>query len=264
MVLIRPLLQRQYLVVRYKMSTISFSKIRVLETGYNSARLNMAIDEALIENIAEAPVLRIYGWRPAAISIGYFQSMKEEVDLQKCSQLGVDVVRRLTGGGAVLHEFELTYSFITRQYPQNIMESYRWICDVVVMSINRLGFDAIFVPLNDIVVNSKKVSGSAQTRRKGVLLQHGTLLLGVDVDKMFSLLKVPSEKLRDKIIKDVKERVTSLAGITFDDMASSLKTSFAEKFGAKLVADKISTEEIGRAKWLAEQKYSSKEWNFKR
>jgi lipoate---protein ligase len=246
------------------MSTVMFSKIRVLETGYNPATLNMAIDEALIENIGEAPVLRIYGWRPAAISVGYFQSIKEEVDLEKCSQLGVDVVRRLTGGGAVLHEFELTYSFITKQYPQNIMESCRWICDAIVMSINRLGFDASFVPLNDIVVNGKKVSGSAQTRRKGVLLQHGTLLLGVDVDKMFSVLKVPSEKLRDKIIKDVKERVTNLAGTTFDDMASSLKTGFAEKFHAKLVADTLSTEEISRAKWLAERKYSSKEWNFRR
>ncbi len=246
------------------MSTIRFSKIRVLETGYNPATLNMAIDEALIEDIGESPVLRIYGWRPAAISVGYFQSIKEEVDLEKCSQLGVDVVRRLTGGGAVLHEFELTYSFITKQYQQNIMESCRWICDAIVMSINRLGFNASFVPLNDIVVNGKKVSGSAQTRRKGVLLQHGTLLLGVDVEKMFSVLKVPSEKLRDKIIKDVKERVTSLAGTTFDDMASSLKTSFAEKFDAQLVADNLSTEEISRAKWLAERKYSSKEWNFRR
>lgn len=246
------------------MSTIRFRKIRVLETGYNPATLNMAIDEALIETIDESPVLRIYGWRPAAISVGYFQSIKDEVDLERCMQLGVDVVRRLTGGGAVLHEFELTYSFLTKQYQQNIMESCRWISDAIVMSINRLGFDASFVPLNDIVVNGKKVSGSAQTRRKGVLLQHGTLLLGIDVDKMFSVLKVPSEKLRDKIIKDVKERVSSLAGTTFDDMASSLKTSFAEKFHAELVADNLSTEEISRAKWLAERKYSSKEWNFRR
>src|SRR5688500_3280938 len=204
------------------MSAIRFSGIRILETGYNNAALNMAIDEALIENIGEAPVLRIYGWRPEAVSIGYFQSIKEEVDLEKCSKIGVDVVRRLTGGGAVLHEFELTYSFITKQYPQKIMESYRWICEAIVVSINRMGFDASFVPLNDIVVKGKKVSGSAQTRRNEVLLQHGTILLGVDVDKMFCVLKVPSEKLRDKIIKDVKERVTSLAGTTFDDMALSL------------------------------------------
>jgi lipoate-protein ligase A len=81
---------------------------------------------------------------------------------------------------------------------------------------------------------------------------------------MFCILRVPSEKLKDKIIKDVKERVTSLVGTTFDDMASSLKTSFATKFNAKLVADTVSTEEISRARWLAERKYSSKEWNLRR
>jgi lipoate-protein ligase A len=252
------------LVARHKMSTIKFSKIRVLETGYNNAALNMAIDEALIENIGDAPILRIYGWRPAAVSIGYFQSIREEVDLEKCSKIGVDVVRRLTGGGAVLHETELTYSFITKQYPQNIMESYRWICETIVISIKRLGFDASFVPLNDIVVKGKKVSGSAQTRRNGVLLQHGTLLIDVDVDKMFCILKVPSEKFKDKIIKDVKERVTSLAGTTFEEMSSSLKTSFATKFDAKLLADTMSTEEINHANWLAERKYNSREWNRRR
>jgi lipoate---protein ligase len=246
------------------MSTIRYDKIRTVETGFNSAALNMAIDEALIESVSEAPILRIYGWRPAAVSIGYFQSMNEEVDVPKCREIGVDIVRRLTGGGAVLHENELTYSFLSRRYPQNIVESYKWICDAIVISINRLGFDASFVPLNDIVIAGKKVSGNAQTRRKGVLLQHGTILLDVNVNKMFSVLKVPSEKLRDKIIKDVKERVTSLAGTTYDDMATSLKTSFAVKFEAKLIADTLSTEEISRARWLAEQKYSNKEWNLRR
>lgn len=246
------------------MSTIKYDKIRTLETGFNPAATNMAIDEALMETVGEVPILRIYGWRPAAVSIGYFQSMNEEVNFAKCREVGVDVVRRLTGGGAVLHECELTYSFISREYPKNIMESYRWICDAIVMSINRLGFDANFVPLNDIVIAGKKVSGNAQTRRKGALLQHGTILLGVDVNKMFSVLKVPSEKLRDKIIKDAKERVTSLAGTTFDDMATSLKTSFAAKFESKLITDALSTREISRARWLANRKYSSKEWNLRR
>jgi lipoate-protein ligase A len=246
------------------MNTIKYDKIRTLETGFNPAVTNMAIDEALMETVGEVPILRIYGWRPAAVSIGYFQSMNEEVNFAKCREIGVDVVRRMTGGGAVLHECELTYSFISREYPKNIMESYRWICDAIVMSINRLGFDANFVPLNDIVIANKKVSGNAQTRRNGVLLQHGTILLGVDVNKMFSVLKVPSEKLRDKIIKDAKERVTSLAGTTFDDMATSLKTSFAAKFESKLITDALSTKEISRATWLANRKYSSKEWNHRR
>jgi lipoate-protein ligase A len=190
--------------------------------------------------------------------------MNEEVDVPKCREIGVDIVRRLTGGGAVLHENELTYSFISRRYPQNIVESYKWICDAIVISINRLGFDASFVPLNDIVIAGKKVSGNAQTRRKGVLLQHGTILLDVNVNKMFSVLKVPSEKLRDKMIQDVKERVTSLAGTTYDEMATSLKTSFAAKSEAKLIAVTLSTEEISHARWLAERKYSNNEWNLRR
>jgi lipoate-protein ligase A len=246
------------------MSTIRYDKIRTVETGFNSAALNMAIDEALIESVGQVPILRIYGWRPAAVSIGYFQSMNEEVDFTKCKEIGVDIVRRLTGGGAVLHEYELTYSFISRRYPQNVVESYKWICDAIVISINRLGFDASFVPLNDIVIAGKKVSGNAQTRRKGVLLQHGTILLDVNVNKMFSVLKVPSEKLRDKMIQDVKERVTSLAGTTYDEMATSLKTSFAAKFEAKLIADTLCTEEISHARWLAERKYSNNEWNLRR
>lgn len=246
------------------MSMIRYEKIRTLETGYNPAAFNMAIDESLMETAGEMPILRIYGWSPPAVSIGYFQSMNEEVDFAKCRQIGVDVVRRLTGGGAVLHEFELTYSFVTKEYPQNIMESYRWICEAIVLSIKRLGFDASFVPLNDIVIANKKVSGNAQTRKKGVLLQHGTILLDIDVSKMFSVLKVPSEKIRDKIIKDAKERVTSLSGTTFDDMTTSLKTSFAEKFECTLLEDTLSSKEISRAKWLAERKYTSKEWNFRR
>jgi lipoate-protein ligase A len=81
---------------------------------------------------------------------------------------------------------------------------------------------------------------------------------------MFCVLKVPSEKFKDKIIKDVKERVTSLAGTTFEEMASSLKTSFATEFDAKLLADTMSTEEINHANWLAERKYNSREWNRRR
>jgi lipoate---protein ligase len=246
------------------MTMMELRNIRVLETGCNPAALNMAIDEALMESIAETPVLRIYGWRPVAVSVGYFQTIKDEVDLERCSELGIDVVRRLTGGGAIFHECELTYSFVTKQYPQNIMKSYEWICDAIIISINRLGFDARFVPLNDIVINGKKVSGSAQTRKKGILLQHGTLLLGIDVDKMFSVLKVPSEKLRDKMIKDIRERVIGLTDITFDDMAASIKSSFAEKFDATLITDTLSIEEISHAKWLAQRKYGCKEWTFRR
>jgi lipoate-protein ligase A len=128
--------------------------------------------------------------KPAAVSIRCFQSLEEEVNVGNCNNLGIDIVRRMTGGGAVLHEHELTYSFITKKYPTNIMESYELICEPVIMCLKDLGFDAKFSPLNDIIVDNKKVSGTAQTRKQDILLQHGTILLDVDVNKMFSVLKV--------------------------------------------------------------------------
>jgi len=240
-----------------------FSEIRVLETGYNTAPWNMALDEVLMNGVNDMPVLRLYGWKPPAVSIGYFQSMEEEVDVKKCKNIGIEVVRRITGGGAVLHDSELTYSFMTTKYPQNIMESYKLICDAIVVCINKLGFDAKFAPLNDIIVNGKKVSGNAQTRKKGTLLQHGTILLDVNVEKMFSILKVPSEKIRDKIITDVKERVMGV-NKTFQEVAFALKEGFSEKFDARLIIDKLTIEEEYNANKLAKEKYAKDEWNWKR
>ncbi len=95
--------------------SLSFKEIRVIETGYDTAYWNMAVDEVLLNSTNDVPALRIYGWKPTAVSIGYFQRMEEEIDIKKCKQLDVDVVRRITGGGSVLHDSELTYSFITKR-----------------------------------------------------------------------------------------------------------------------------------------------------
>ncbi len=243
--------------------SVKFDKIRVIETGYNSAAWNMALDEVLMSSVNDTPILRLYGWRPPAVSIGYFQSLEEEVDLESCKKIGIDVVRRITGGGAVLHDAELTYSFVTRRYPQSIIESYKWICDAIIMGINRLGFNANFVPLNDIVLGGKKVSGNAQTRRNGVLLQHGTLLLTVDIEKMFSVLKVPSEKLRDKMVQNAKERVTGLRR-SFEEVSEAVKQGFAKRLNAELTPYNISPDEKMVIKNLVKEKYSKLEWTRRR
>lgn len=242
-----------------------FKQIRVLETGRNPGAWNMALDEALLTNLVDhdTPILRLYGWQPPCVSIGYFQSMEEEVDVLKCSNMGVDVVRRITGGGAVLHEFELTYTFITKNYPANILESYELICEPVVLCLNRLGYKAKYVPLNDIVVDNKKVSGNAQTRKNNTLLQHGTILLSVDIEKMFSMLKVPSEKIKDKMIKDVKARVTGI-NRSFEEVATNLKQSFAEIFGAQIIKDALSGKEKQDTEKLVIEKYSSRQWNWRK
>jgi lipoate---protein ligase len=241
-----------------------FSKIRLLETGHNSAYFNMALDQVLMSNVDETiPILRLYGWKPAAVSIGYFQNLEEEVNVRACKNLGIDIVRRMTGGGAVLHEHELTYSFITKKYPTNIMESYKLICEPVVMCLKDLGFNAQFFPLNDIIVDNKKVSGNAQTRKRNILLQHGTILLDVDVDRMFSVLNVPSEKMKDKVIRDVKARVSGLKK-PYDEVAIRLQKSFGQKFEVEIFKDSVKTDEEVGAKIMQKQKYCSYEWNYKR
>jgi len=235
-------------------------RIRLLETGVNNAFMNMAIDEILTES--KDTVLRMYSWKPSAVSLGYFQKVDEEIDEGACKQLGIDVIRRQTGGGTVFHDMELTYSVIFHEYPTNILESYRWICSAIIEGLSTIGISAEFSPLNDILVDGKKISGCAQTRRKGVLLQHGTLLLGVDIDKMFSILKVPDEKLKGKLINDAKSRVTSL-GISFTDASEAIKKGFEIKMDAQFVIGTITDTEMKKATKLANDKYKSRRWLYR-
>ncbi len=243
------------------MSKIKFEKIGILETGDKIGPWNMAVDEVLLYN-CEEPVLRIYGWSKPCISIGYFQSI-EEVDYKKCKEENIDVVRRITGGGAVFHDMELTYSFVTKDYPQNILESYEQISEIIIQTLKKLGHDAKFSPLNDVTVNGKKVCGNAQTRKNNTLLQHGTILLEVDVEKMFSLLKVPIEKISDKEISDVKNRVAGISK-TFEQVSDALKNSARDIFGCDLVSYKLSQDELESCQKLMYEKFSSKNWTFRR
>lgn len=239
------------------------SKIRLLKTGAHPAAWNMALDEAMVHIAAESKAwthsLRFYSWTPAAVSIGYFQSLQEEVDLDACKKYGVDVVRRMTGGGAVFHDAELTYSFITKEYPNGIHDSYHLICGAIIDGLKTIGIDGQFIPINDLLVGGKKFSGNAQTRKRGVLLQHGTILLKVDVEKMFELLKVPNEKLKGKLISDVKQRVAALDK-SFDEVGTALEKGFASRFDAKMESGEPTEDELNRCKQLI-GKYSSMEWN---
>lgn len=256
-------------------------QFRLLATGFHSAAENMAIDEAVLEAVASGaspPTLRFYGWKPPAISIGYFQSLEEEVNLEACKAHGVSYVRRITGGGAVLHEHEITYSIHIPEslglVPNGILESYGKICGGILKGLGAFGLSPQFIPLNDIVLavdgGLKKISGNAQTRKRGIILQHGTILLKVDVDKMFSLLKVPNEKLKGKLIEDVKQRVTSLSAalnreVGFDEALEVLKKGFSEEFsGVEFVPSQLHAQELSRAQELAKEKYGNEAWNRKR
>ena len=253
-------------------------EIRFLDLSIQNAHNNMAIDESIMRSLKEErvpPTLRLYRWSPSAVSIGTFQGMSEEVDLEYCGRNNIDYIRRITGGGAVYHDFdgEITYSIILprrhRLAPDDILKSYGVLCSGGVKGLEHLGIEAQFKPINDIVAGGKKVSGNAQTRRYSCVLQHGTTLLDLDVEVMFSILKVPQEKISDKMIADVKERVTSIRNllgrsISFDDLRAALEDGFAQALGVELVHGKLTEDEAQTAERVNSEKYARDEWNLKR
>jgi lipoate-protein ligase A len=235
----------------------------------------MGLDEALLEGIAAGgnPVLRFYGWTPPAVSVGYFQGLAEEVDLDACKRFGFDVVRRISGGGAVLHKSELTYSIIMGlDHPlagAPLEESYRIICGGIILGLKKLGAGASFSGINDIVAGGRKISGNAQTRRRSSLLQHGTVLLDDDTDLMFQVLKVPPEKTGGSLVKETAGRVTSLRSlldreVSFEEAAAALGSGFAKALNLEYGETGILPQEEARARSLAAEKFSTREWLFKR
>ncbi len=261
---------------------------RVIELETHDAFMNMALDEACCEAVANGlvrPTVRFYRWNPSAVSIGYFQSLEDEINREACTKTGagtapsgdgvVDVIRRRTGGGAVYHDFdgEITYSVMVPEKDfcdangvrLGITESYHEICGWIINGLKLVGIEAEFKPINDIIVSSssKKISGNAQTRRGGVILQHGTILFTVDVKKMFSLLKVGKEKIADKMIAAVEERVTSVAQVrpevTREELYNALMSGFTSE--KQFEIGTWSKEELARAEELVRERYKTKEWN---
>ncbi len=247
-------------------------KWRFIPTQTYPAKINMAIDEVILEKIAQGaspPTVRFYRWRPSAVSIGRFQRIREVVDIDKCRKLGIDVVRRITGGGAVYHDYngEITYSVLAPEelLPRDITKSYREICGWIARSLETLGIESSFQPINDIIVDGKKISGNAQTRRKGVVLQHGTILYDLNLEVMFSVLRISQEKISDKLIKKIEERVTSITRIVDVDYSEVVKALWEGfSYGKDVYRGELNEKEISRAEELAEKKYSNEEWTFLR
>lgn len=253
--------------------------LRLLQSGFHDGYYNMGLDEALLESVASGkkPVLRFYGWNPPAVSLGYFQGLGDEVDEAACARRGFDIVRRISGGGAVLHKSELTYSIVLplgdpvyrRLAPEDVNESYRILCSGVIEGLRLLGIPAVFSGINDILANGKKISGNAQTRRLGCLLQHGTVLLDNDLEEMFEVLKVPREKIRGQLIAEAKERVTGARAVLgrevpFDEAAAVFARGFASALSLEFPGAALLPGEEERGVSLAREKFSTREWLYKR
>jgi lipoate---protein ligase len=250
-------------------------KPRIIQFEEFDAFMNMALDEAIcnsIKNNKSTTTIRFYSWRKNAISIGHFQGLKNEINEEECFKNSIDVVRRRTGGGAVFHdkEGEITYSVIgdANLFPKEIIQSYEYICTPIINALKKIGIDAKFSPINDIIVDNKKISGNAQTRKQGILLQHGTILYKVNVEKMFSLLKVGKEKIADKLIQSVKKRVTCIedySNVNKKELLNILEEEFAKHFfNNNYEISSYSEDEIKEAKKLSEEIYKTKEWNHMR
>ncbi|MDH5807049.1 MAG: biotin/lipoate A/B protein ligase family protein [Candidatus Methanomethylicaceae archaeon] len=248
--------------------------LRILKFQIENPFYNMALDEAIARCVGlglSPPTLRLYGWWPRAVSIGYFQEVYDVVDVEFCKNNGIEIVRRITGGGAVIHtEGELTYSFIVRNdgslVSMDIEESYREICSPIIEALRDYGINAKFRPINDIEVEGRKISGNAQTRRFGSVLQHGTILISLDYN-LLKALKIDIEKLKDKGVKEISKRVTTLREfdlkISREELSEKLIEKFGKYFGLTPIYGNITNEERSITIELL-KKYKSNEWNFKR
>lgn len=200
-----------------------------IDTGNQDPAFNMAMDEALLYWHSEKlipPVIRFYGWNPATLSVGYFQHVEKEINMEAVERYGLGFVRRPTGGRGVLHDQELTYSVIVSEehpeMPATVTEAYRVISEGILEGFKELGLDAYFaIPRTEkekeslknprssvcfdapswyeLVVEGRKVAGSAQTRQKGVILQHGSILIDLDEDKLFDLFLYPNDRVRERM-----------------------------------------------------------------
>ncbi len=243
--------------------------------------MNMAVDEAILKARIKNKVpntLRFYRWLPSAVSIGYAQDPAKEADLEACKAYGVDVVRRPTGGGAVYHdsEGEITYSVTVDKQTLGTSDPlliYHKLCNGIIKALGKLGAQANFdsgTPTRcpNILIADKKVSGSAQLRRRGVILQHGTILMDLDLKKMFTFLKVPWAKTIEQVIPVARRKHTSIhlavnPKVSMDDTLKALTQGFSEALKAHFNESSLTPYEKETAERLY-KKYRSDEWNFHR
>ena len=272
---------------------------KFVDSGYGSPSFNMALDEALLEwnsKGAFSPVIRFYGWNPPTLSIGYFQKVEKEINIEAVKNQGIGFVRRPTGGRGVLHEHELTYSVIVPEshpmMPNTVAEAYRVISEGILKGFHQLGLEAYFaVPETteerellksphsavcfdtpswyELVVEGRKVAGSAQTRQKGVILQHGSILLDMDEDKLFSLFKYSNERVMERMKKSFKNKAVAINDLTsnrisMEQAKEAFKKGFEEGLNINLEPYELNQTEIDYVNQIAKERYESDEWNFLR
>lgn len=243
---------------------------RLIHDEPQSPAMHMALDEVLAGEVAAGrrpPTLRIWEWASPAVVIGSFQSLRNEVDPEGASRHGIEVVRRISGGGAMFIEpgNTITYSLYV---PDSLVagmsfaESYAYLDDWVLVALGDLGVKAWYQPLNDITSDAGKIGGAAQKRlASGAVLHHVTMAYDIDADKMLEVLRIGREKLSDKGTRSANKRVDPLrrqTGMSRAEVVDSMIDSFRRRYG--LTDDRVTPKERDVAAKLVREKFSSPAW----
>ncbi|MFE4593793.1 lipoate--protein ligase family protein [Streptomyces laurentii] len=245
---------------------------QLIHEAPQSPALHMALDEVITAEVAAGrrpPTLRVWEWASPAVVIGSFQSLRNEVDPEAAERHGIEVVRRISGGGAMFIEpgNTITYSLsVPDALVQGLSftDSYAYLDDWVLGALGDMGVKAWYQPLNDIATDAGKIAGAAQKRMvagEGAVLHHVTMAYDIDADKMTEVLRIGREKLSDKGTKSAKKRVDPLrrqTGLPREAVIERMIASFRSRYG--LAEGHVTDEELALARELAGSKFATPEW----
>ena len=255
---------------------------RLLKLETANAFKNMAVDEAIMKARIENKVpntLRFYQWAPSAVSIGRFQTLVDEIHVENCKEHGVDIVRRISGGGTVYHDSqgELTYSIVAKLSDLgckdlDMLSAYQKICSGLNEAVRILGTRAEYRPPDpkrcpNLAISGKKISGNAQSSKKGILLQHGTFMMDLDHKKMFTFLKVPWAKSLDDVLTVSKRKLTSArheldSNFSTPEAYQALIMGFEKALDAQFVEEQLTAYEQNLAEKYRKERFVTEDWNF--
>jgi lipoate-protein ligase A len=263
---------------------------RFLNTGIQDAALNMALDEAILVHHIRGevpPTLRVFRWSQPSISLGRFQNIEREIEQEVCRTRGVALVRRPTGGRAVYHRDEMTYSIVIGRrdgVPAGVVAAYTFLARGLLAALQALGVQAEIsderVHKNpsaacfasstqaDLTSNGYKLVGSAQVWRDESLLQQGSLPLDDRATEFFEMLRFPSEEARQKALALYREKTTPLHSFSpsasWEDTARAFQQGFSAALAANFFAEEPLASEWELAQRLVEEKYSQLIWRKER
>ncbi|MEW5748383.1 MAG: biotin/lipoate A/B protein ligase family protein [Candidatus Thermoplasmatota archaeon] len=239
---------------------------RLLDSGTVPPAVSAALDEAVLEAHSRGSVpdtLHFYVRSSPTVSVGYFQGVGESVDLEACGRHGVHVVRRGSGGSTIYTDpGQLIYGLVVRsdELPPTPDASFALVCGAVARAVSSFGVEARHRPVNDVEVGGRKVSGSAQLRRRGSVLQHGTIILDTDLAAMDAVLRGGGRR--------PSERVATLASLLgrapdMEEMKRRVRNEVGRAFGAAIEEGCLTDAERADVERLVAERYSRDEWNLR-